>query len=127
MLELKVPSMILKTLQGSVQYLMMGVWMKTHLSNIIGDCMPKLAKPDQCSVTSKSQDVAQFVSKAHYHLLENKVFHQFHKSLLDVNVVLKPWAHAHEIDNMIRQALKTAGKKCAARPVEPWSSKLHHT
>jgi hypothetical protein len=96
-----------------------------NIRAFLGDCMPKLAQPNQRSVTSKSQSVDEFVSKVYSHVLENKVFHQFQEFLVDIDGMEKPWVRANTIDDMLGQAFVTAEKQCAVCPAEPWSSKLH--
>jgi hypothetical protein len=91
----------------------------------LGDNLPKLARPDQRFVSSRSQHVTKFVSKVHAHLMENKVFHKFHAYCLDVEGLSEPWQPANSIDNMIGQAFASAERDCSSIPCHPWSEALH--
>jgi hypothetical protein len=97
-----------------------------NLRAFLGDCMPKLAQPNQRSVTSKSQSDNRFVSQVYSHLLEKNVFHQFQDFLLDIDGMEKPLVRANTIDDMLGQAFVTAENQYDVRLAEPWSAKLHN-
>jgi hypothetical protein len=92
------------------------LFLDIELKVYLGNSLPKLARPDQRVVSSRSQHVATFVSKVHAHLMENKVFHKFNDYSLDVEGLSEPRTTVTSIDNMIGHAFTSAERDGTARP-----------
>jgi hypothetical protein len=101
------------------------LFLDIDLKAYLGDSLPKLARPDQRFVSSRSQHVAKFVSGVYAHLMENKVFHKYSDYCLDVDVLHAPWNTANAIDDILGQAFSKAERDCSSIPQHPWSVKLH--
>jgi hypothetical protein len=80
----------------------------------LGAKLPKLASPDQRSVSSSSRHVASFISNVYDHLQENKAFHKY--------VDPEPWRLANDIDE---QAFALGEASCSSIPQHSWSENLH--